>query len=481
MNRVATLPFSLDRLPSRGRLNSRLRRRLPLNHRLPMAILAAWCGAASLAAIAVPAVKFSDTKLGNGLRVIIAENHAAPVFSVAVVYDVGSRDERPGRTGFAHLFEHMMFKGSEHVGAGEHFYTIFSNGGTMNGTTNKERTLYFETMPANQLDAALFLEADRMRSLAIVKDNLDNQRQAVQEERRLRVDNQPYGRADEEIDSLAFDNSAYKHSVIGSMADLNAASVEDVQAFFTTYYAPNNAILAIVGDVNTAAALSHVRTRFESIPSQPPPPPVDVSQPPQEQERRLTVADPLARLPRLDIGYRIPSTLSPDNDAIDMLAEILGGGRSSRFYEHIVRQHQRAVRVAAFAPNSRGPRLFVVEATPAPGTAVENLEQAIYSDIDGVKAGPISEPEIEKARNTARRRFMGSLATSLSLARTLAENALYFGDAGRINTRWERLAKFTAADVQRVARQYLIPENRTVVISMPDRTPWGGDASGGVR
>jgi len=233
--------------------------------------------------------------------------------------------------------------------------------------------------------------------------------------------------------------------------------------------------------VNTAATLSRVRTQFESIPSQPPPPPVDVSQPPQEQERRLTVEDPLARLPRVDIGYRIPSTLSPDDDAIDMLAEILAGGRSSRFYEHIVRQQQRAVRVNAFAPNSRGPRLFAIEATPAPGTAIETLEQAIYADIDGVKAGPIAEPEIEKARNTARRQFMGSLATSLSLARTLAENALYFGDPGRINTRWDRLAKFSAADVQRVARQYLTPENRTVVISMPNRTPSGDDAGGGAR
>src|SRR6202521_3709558 len=216
--------------------------------------------AVSIGAVTVPAVKFTDSKLKNGLRVIISEDHTAPVFSVAVTYNVGSRDERIGRTGFAHLFEHMMFKGSENVGPGEHFYTIFSNGGTMNGTTNKERTLYFETMPANQLEAGMFLEADRMRALAIVKDNLDNQRNAVQEERRLRVDNQPYGRADEAIDALAFDNFAYKHSVIGSMDDLNAASVDDVAAFFKTYYAPNNAILAIAGDVNAARTLERVRT-----------------------------------------------------------------------------------------------------------------------------------------------------------------------------------------------------------------------------
>jgi zinc protease len=448
-------------------------------HRLfPAAVIAALTGA-SLAAVTAPTVKFSDTKLKNGLRVIISEDHVAPVFSVVIVYNVGSRDERMGRTGFAHLFEHMMFKGSDNVGPGEHFYTIFANGGTMNGTTNKERTVYFETMPANQLDAALFLEADRMRSLAIIKENLDNQRNAVQEERRLRVDNQAYGRADEAMDELAFDNFAYKHSVIGSMSDLNAASVEDVAAFFKTYYAPNNAIIAIAGDLNPAATLERVRRHFESIPSQPSPPSVDVNQPAQDKERRLTVEDPLARLPRIDIGYRIPSSLSADNDTIDVLTEILAGGRSGRFYEHIVREKQLALSVRAFAGNSRGPRLFGIEATLAPGTALDKLEQAINSELDGVKAGPIADAEIEKARNVMRRRFMGSLATSLSLARTMAEDALYHGDPGRINTRWERLSKFSAADVQRVAREYLTPQNRTVVITQPQ--PASGPAAGGAR
>ncbi len=196
-----------------------------------------------LAAAPVKKITFTDTKLKNGLRVIISEDRSSPVFAVAVNYNVGSRDERTGRTGFAHLFEHMMFKGSANVGAGEHPHLIFANGGSMNGTTNKDRTLYYEILPANQLDLALFLEADRMRSLDITKANLDNQINAVQEERRLGVDNQPYGRTFEVRDELAFDNLAYKHSVIGSMADLSAATVEDVSSFFKTYYAPNNAVL----------------------------------------------------------------------------------------------------------------------------------------------------------------------------------------------------------------------------------------------
>src|ERR671917_155135 len=204
-------------------------------------------------------VDFKETTLKNGLRVITVEDHSAPVVAISITYNVGSRNERKGRTGFAHLFEHMMFKGSENIGTGEHFLLVFNNGGTMNGTTNEDRTNYFEALPANQLDLAIFLEADRMRSLAITKENLDNQRNAVQEERRLGVDNQPYGKSSEIQQELLYDNFAYKHSVIGSMDDLNAASVEDVSSFFKTYYAPNNAVLAIVGDVETKATIDKVR------------------------------------------------------------------------------------------------------------------------------------------------------------------------------------------------------------------------------
>ena len=222
-------------------------------------------------------VDFKETTLKNGLRVITVEDHSAPVIALSITYNVGSRNERKGRTGFAHLFEHMMFKGSENVGSGEHFLLVFNNGGNMNGTTNEDRTNYFEALPANQLDLALFLEADRMKSLAITKDNLDNQRNAVQEERRLGVDNQAYGKSGEVQQELLYDNFAYKHSVIGSMDDLNAATVEDVSEFFKMYYAPNNATLVLVGDFKTAEALAKIRSSFESIPRQPDPPPVDMA------------------------------------------------------------------------------------------------------------------------------------------------------------------------------------------------------------
>src|SRR4026208_456323 len=271
-------------------------------------------------------VDFKETTLKNGLRVITVEDHSAPVVALSITYNVGSRNERQGRTGFAHLFEHMMFKGSENVGSGEHFLLVFNNGGNMNGTTNEDRTNYFEVLPANQLDLSLYLEADRMRSLAITKDNLDNQRNAVQEERRLGVDNQPYGKSGEIQQALLYDNFAYKHSVIGSMDDLNAATVEDVAEFFKIYYAPNNAVLALVGDFNTKDALARIAKNFESIPRQATPPAVDMTEPEQTAERRATVDDVLARAPRVDLAYKAVAGNTPDFYALQVLSATLQGG-----------------------------------------------------------------------------------------------------------------------------------------------------------
>ena len=429
---------------------------------------AAASAAFGLAAAPVPKIEFTDTKLKNGLRVIISEDHAAPVVSVAVTYNVGSRDERKGRTGFAHLFEHMMFKGSENVGSNEHPHLIFANGGSMNGTTNEDRTLYWGVLPANQLDLILFLEADRMRSLEITKENLENQRQAVKEERRLRVDNQPYGRVGEVLEELAYENFAYEHSVIGSMADLDAASVEDVASFFKMYYAPNNAVLTIVGDLNAKTTIEKVRKYFDSIPMQPPPPPVNMTEPAQSAERRTTIDDALARLPRVDMAYKIPDWTSPDQAPLNVLANILSGGRSSRFFEQIVRQKQLASGgVAAFPDGSRGPGLFMVIGTVAPGKPIADLEAAIDAEIEKLKTGPIEDWELQKARTSARSGLISGLGSSLNRAVDLGQFALFDNDPGRINRQVDEVAKVTDADVQRVAQKYFVKTVRTVVISVP--------------
>jgi predicted Zn-dependent peptidase len=337
----------------------------------------------------------------------------------------------------------------------------------MNGTTSKDRTLYFETLPSNQLDLALFLEADRMWSLEITKENLDNQRNAVQEERRLGVDNQPYGRTFELVDELAYENFAYEHSVIGSMADLSAATVEDVSAFFKTYYAPNNAVLSIVGDVNTKQALEKTRKYFERIPQQPAPAPVDLTEPPQTAERRQTIEDALARLPRLDLAWHTPPANTPDDDALTILSSVLTSGRTSRMYESLVRQKQLTSNVSAFVGGTRGPGLFQMIATALPGKAIVDIEAAIYAEIEKVKAGPIADWEIEKALNTQKRSYVSSLGNSLQRAILLGQYALFWNDPDLINTYVDRLGKVKAADVQRVAKQYLTETNRTVVITNP--------------
>jgi zinc protease len=433
----------------------------------------------ALALIAVaarpPQIKFTDTTLPNGLRVIIAEDHTAPTFSIAVNYNVGSRNEMKGRTGFAHLFEHMMFKGSENVGQNEHPYLMFMNGGSMNGTTNKDRTIYYEILPANQVDLALFLEADRMRSLAITKENLDNQRNAVQEERRGRVDNQPYGKSAELLPELAYENFAYEHSVIGSMTDLNAATVDDVVNFFKTYYAPNNAVLAIVGDVQTQATLAKVRKYFGDIPRQAAPPAVDMTEPPQTEERRAALDDALARLPRLDMAYKVPAASSPDYAALSVLTSILSSGRSSRFYEAIVRQKQLSSGVNAFVGESRGPGLLTIIGTPTPNASLADLEAAVDAEIEKVKTAPIADWEMEKARTAARRQFVSTLQSTLSRAIALAEGATFYNEPDRFVKRADRIDKVTAADVQRVAKQYLVRTNRTVVTTTPKSSGRGGN------
>jgi zinc protease len=439
------------------------------------ALVAVVAAVVTLGAADGPVIKFTDVKLKNGLRVIISEDHTAPTVSVAVNYFVGSADEKARRTGFAHLFEHMMFKGSENVGPGEHPALIFSNGGTMNGTTNQDRTLYYETVPANQIELALFLEGDRMRSLDITKANLDNQRGAVQEERRLRVDNQPYGQTFEKTGEQAYDNPAYKHSVIGSMEDLSAASVDDVATFFKTYYAPNNAVLSIVGDVDTKKTMALVEKYFGVIARQPNPKRPDLTEPPHTAERRSTIDDPLARLPRLDIAWIGPPAQTPDSAALDVLSNVLSSGRSSRLNQKVVREKQLATSAAFFAADNKGPGLISAFATVAPNKTPAEVEAALYEEIEKVKAGPIADWEIEKAHNGARRSQAAQVTSTLSRAVQLGEYAMFFNNPNLINTRTEQILKVTAADVQRVAKKYLTKENRSVIVTMPKAAPAKGD------
>ena len=419
------------------------------------------------AQVKLPPLKFTDTTLDNGLRVIIVPDRSAPLFAINVTYNTGSRNEKKGRTGFAHLFEHMMFQGSKNVAKGEHMLLVAVNGGSMNGSTNNDQTNYYEALPKNQLDLALFLEADRMKALDVTKANLDNQRNAVQEERRLRVDNQPYGKSNETIQSMAYDSFPYHHSVIGSMDDLNAASLDDIQEFFRIYYAPNNAVLVLTGDVEPADALAKVKKYFGDIPRQPNPPAVVIDERFNKGERRQTLTDGLARLPQYRAAYNIPAGNTPENYALQVMASALSGGRSSRMFERLVREKQLAQNVNVFVEGRRGPSLVHIVATPRPGVKPEALEAAINEELEALKKDGITARELEKARTNYLRGQVQSRAGALQLANRIASNVIYFNDPNLVNTTVDKYNAVTAEQVKAVAEKYLVPANRSVVITMP--------------
>ncbi|MGH9575427.1 MAG: M16 family metallopeptidase [Candidatus Acidiferrales bacterium] len=438
--------------------------------------------AADVDGIKVPKLELHDTHLDNGLRVILVPDHSAPVYAINVTYNVGSRNEPPGHTGYAHLFEHMMFQGSENVGKGEHFILIFNNGGGMNGTTNEDRTNYFEELPKNQLDLGLYLEADRMRSLAVTQPNLDNQRAVVQEERRQSVDNQPYGHADLDIDNLSFDNFAYKHSTIGSMADLDHASLQDVQSFFKTYYAPDNAVLVLVGDFDPEEALAKVKKYFDAILSQPAPTKVDLSEEEHYGERRETIYDPLAREPQIIEAYHIPAGNTPENYAAQALAGILSGGQSSRFYQHLVKEKQLAVDVEA-EPDARiGPSLFYIVATPRSGVSMADLEKGIDGETAAVIKDGVTADELAKAKTQQLRRFIDQRRSTLNTANLIGQYAVYYDDPNLINTVADKEAAVTLDDVHAIATKYFVRDERAVVITIPaPKDSAEGKAAGGAQ
>jgi predicted Zn-dependent peptidase len=411
----------------------------------------------------------TDLRLRNGLRVLLLEDHSAPVVTIDVAYDVGSRNEIKGRTGFAHLFEHMMFKGSQNVGAGEHFYQVLRSGGQMNGFTTIDATTYWELLPANQLQMGLFLEADRMRSLAITKENLDNQRKAVQEERRQFVDNQAYGKAEEEQQLQLYDSFPYHRTVIGSMEDLDAANVDDVAAFFKTYYAPNNAVLTIVGDFAPREALALVKKYFENIPRQPAPPKLVVNEPTQNGERRRTLSDPLAKLAQVRIGYKTVDGNTADYYALDLLANILGGGQSSRLFQKVVKEKELVTGVNVGVREQRVASPFLITTLVRPGKKVEDVEAAIYDEIVRLANEPVADWELEKAKNLTRRTYVRTMQSALNRALILGSNTVFYNDPNLTYTVMKQYDAVTKADIQRVAKKYFQPGNRTVVITVPNR------------
>lgn len=419
------------------------------------------------AAFTPPHIPIEQFTLENGLRVVLSEDHSVPVVSVAVYYDVGSRNEREGRTGFAHLFEHMMFQGSENVPKAGHFQYIFNNGGTMNGTTSSERTNYFETLPAHQLPLALWLESDRMRSLKVTQENLDNQRHAVQEEKRLTYDNRPYSNAFLRLNELIFRNPANAHSTIGSMEDLDAASVADVREFFRIYYAPNNAVLAVCGDFEPQEARALVEKYFATIPRQPAPPPVDVSEPPEVAARFESYSDRFAQLPALMLGWKAPARRAKDFYALSLASELLLEGESSRLYQRLVKGDESVVAIQGGVGERRGPSSLYLFAIPKPGHTTEEIRRTIQDEIRRLaSAGPSTE-EMEKLRNNLLNDAVRGRQSTMYRAQMLAEYALYDGEPGLFNTETERYLAVTPEEIGAAAALYLDTGNYSLIEVVP--------------
>lgn len=425
----------------------------------------------------LPRTPIEKFTLPNGLRVVLSPDRTVPVVSVAVYYDVGSRNERPGRTGFAHLFEHMMFQGSENVPKAGHFQYIFNAGGTMNGTTTSERTNYFETLPSHQLPLALWLESDRMRSLKVTQENLDNQREAVKEEKRLRFDNQPYVNAFLRINEMIFKNPANAHSTIGSMEDLNAATIEDVRDFFRIYYAPNNAVLTIVGDFDPQEARQLVEKYFATIPRQPDPPKVDVSEPPEVAVRHDRYIDSFAQLPAFMIGWKVPPRRTPDFYALSLASDLLLEGESSRLYQRLVKGEESLIAIQGGLNARRGPSSLTIFALPKPGKEVEQIRQTIMAEIKRLATeGPTAE-EMEKLRNNLLSNAVRSRQSSLFRAQRIAEFALYDGDPELFNTELESYLSVTPEQIKQAVARYLDTDNRAVLDIIPARMAKSGQTS----
>ena len=428
-------------------------------------------------------IAYVQDSLPNGLHVIYSIDHSTPVVAVEVMYNVGSKSERAGKTGFAHLFEHMMFKGSRDVADGMHWSLLEKAGGRagadINGTTSWDRTNYFEQLPSNQLDLALWLEADRMGTLTetLTQAKLDNQREVVKNEKRQSYDNQPYGSWLEKALNYVYpDSHPYHHTVIGSMTDLTNASVADVQSFFKTYYAPNNAVLVIAGDIDLADAKSLVRKRFSWIPRGPAVPPRTslAIGPTIGAERREVVQDANASAPAVYVAYRVPPARAADGPAVDLLSDILAGGQASPLYKSIVRTKQAAVAVQGFNIGLvDGADMLVFVAIGKPGSNPDSLEHALISELDNA-APLVTQALLDRSRAGSRYQVVNGLQSTGGFggrADQLAEGFTYYRDPNHVNTVLSRYDAVTVAQLRRLVATRLIPTNRVRLVFVPAPKP----------
>ena len=429
------------------------------------AVLLAAAGA--MGAVRPPKLEYKLTILPNGLTVVLEEDHSTPIVHLQLWYHVGSKNEKPGRTGFAHLFEHLMFKGSKNVSAEAHTSMVASVGGQSNAYTTDDETVFWETVPAQYLPMILWLEADRMATLKVDKDTFTNEREVVKEERRMRVDNQPYGRLNEIIYDQAFTVHPYKHATIGSMKDLEAASVEDVRDFYRTYYVPSNATLALVGDFDSAQAMQLITQYLGRVPKADREVPRDIpKEPPQTKEKRVTLQQPWP-LPAVVVAYHITNDGNPDSYPLHIAAKLLSDGQTSRIYQKLVYEKQLAVAAFGSANLIEDPNLFYAVAIVQPGKSPQEVTDVLIAELDRLRNEPISEHELQRTKNQFARDYILGRESNQQKAQTLAHALVIHNDIKTADGEFDIFQNITTADVQRVARTYFTPENRMVLTLMP--------------
>lgn len=413
-----------------------------------------------------PILEFQEHRLENGLQVLLYRDSRCPLVHVSVHYRVGSSYEKPGYSGFAHLFEHMMFQGSANLGKNEHGKYIDQAGGHWNASTNKDRTNYYETVPSHYLDLALWLEAERMSSLKVTLENFENQRQTVSEEKKQHYDNRPYGLASLRFDELAYDNWAYGHPIIGSVEDLQRMTWQDALEFHRTYYSPGRAILVLSGDLDEKAAWEKVRAHFEAIPDHRPVLEPELGEPEQKSQKREVMRDPLAVLPAITMGYHMPPLGSPEYYALSVLSAALSHGESSRLYRRLV-YFNNWVTALSTGPNEyKGPELFDLSFQLQAGVDVSTVLAAVEDELNRVCEEAISEGELEKAKNQITYAFLSRLSTVAQIGERLARYTVYFDDPSLINSELDRFLCVSTRDILQAARVFA-PENRTLLVVEP--------------
>jgi len=415
-------------------------------------------------------IKFTEYDLPNGLHVILHQDNSTPIVAVSILYHVGSKNEVPGRTGFAHFFEHLMFEGSDNIARGEYDKIIQTAGGTLNANTSQDRTYFFELLPSNQLELGLWLESERLLHLRIDSIGVETQRKVVKEERKQSYDNRPYGSVIEKTMENAYKVHPYKWTPIGYPEDLNKATLQEFLDFHSVYYVPNNATLSIAGALDIDSTKKMIEKYFGDIPKgtkemyRP-----TVVEPNKTAEVRDTVYDNI-QLPAVIISYHMPAQGTPDSYALSMLTTLLSDGQSSRMNKAIVDQQQKALQVMSFPFALEDPGLFLIFGLVNMGVAPGDLEKAIYAEIEKVKTTQVSDAEFQKLRNKVENDFVTDNSTMAGIAEHLANYHVYFKDANLINTEIDRYMQVTPADLKRVAEKYLTPENRVVLTYLPKPT-----------